>query len=246
MTSTPVEAQAMLSVCMATWNGARFVGAQLASILPQLGPGDEVVVSDDRSTDGTVEVVRSFGDPRVRVTEGPAVKSAMRNFEHALGLARGDIIALSDQDDVWHPGRVARLRERLAARRTPVHLVSLDARVTDEAGRVTEESLHARIGARPGLLRNVWNNRYVGATLGFTRELLELALPFPAGLPMHDMWLGLLAELHGGVEFVPGATMDYRRHGGAVTDFRIAFRPLTQIRRRANLAWNLARRSLGA
>jgi len=233
----------MLSVCMATWNGGRWVREQLSSILEQLGPGDEVVVSDDRSTDDTLAVVGSFGDPRIRVIEGPAAGSAMRNFEHALRHARGELVALSDQDDVWFPGRVARIRERLAARRTPIHLVVLDAQVTDEAGRVTEESLFRRIGARPGLLRNVYDNTYVGACLAFSRELVELALPFPSGLPMHDMWLGLLAEIHGGVEFVPGPMMAYRRHPGAQTNFRRAFIPVTQIRRRLNLAFNLAGRT---
>ena len=237
-------AGARLSVCMATWNGGRFLREQLGSILPQLGPSDELVLSDDRSSDDTLAVARSFGDPRLRIVEGPAARSAPLNFENALRHATGDLLTLSDQDDVWLPGRVALIRERLEARRGGLHLLALDARVTDEAGRVTDPSLFAKLRAGPGLLKNVYANTYVGCCLAFTRPLLELALPFPARIPMHDMWLGLLAELHGTAEFVPVPLLDYRRHAGNATSFAIEFRPVTQIRRRANLAWNLARRSL--
>lgn len=233
-----------LSVCMATYNGEPWVGAQLRSILEQVGPDDEVVVSDDGSTDRTLEVVRSIADPRVRVVPGGPFRDPARNFENALRQAAGDVVALSDQDDVWLPGRVARIRERFAAPHPPVFLLALDGEVTDESGGQLHPSLFRLNGARPGLLKNVYDNSYTGACLAFSRPLLDLALPFPARIPMHDMWLGLLAEIFGGVEFVPGRWMAYRRHDATATSFRREFRPLVQIRRRLNLAWNLARRTL--
>lgn len=233
-----------LSVCMATYNGGRWVREQLASILRQLGPGDEVVVSDDGSTDDTIDVVRSFADPRVRVLDGNAFRSPTRNFENALRHARGALVALSDQDDVWLDGRVALLRERLSRPGPSVRLVALDALVTDEVGAVTDPSLFRKIGARPGLLKNVYDNSYVGACLAFTRGLLDVALPFPAGIPMHDMWLGLLAELFGEVEFVHRPMLAYRRHGANATSFRREFRPAVQLKRRWVLATSLARRAL--
>lgn len=233
-----------LSVCMATYNGGRWVRDQLASILPQLSPDDEVVVSDDGSTDDTLAIVRSFGDRRVRVLDGNAFRSPTRNFEHALRHARGDLVALSDQDDVWLEGKAALVRERLARPGPRVRLVALDAVVTDHAGVVTEPSLFRKIGARPGLLKNVYDNSYVGACLGFTRELLDVALPFPPGIPMHDMWLGLLAELFGEVEFVHVPTLAYRRHGATATSFERKLLPLVQIKRRWVLATSLARRAL--
>jgi glycosyltransferase involved in cell wall biosynthesis len=233
-----------LSVCMATYNGGRWVREQLASILGQLAPDDEVVVSDDGSTDDTVAVVRAFGDPRVRVLEGNTFRSPARNFENALREARGELVALSDQDDVWLEGRVALIRERLAPAVPPVRLVAIDAVVTDERGAVLDPSLFRKIGARPGLLKNVYDNSYVGACLAFRRELLEVALPFPSGIPMHDMWLGLLAELFGTVEFVPVPLLAYRRHGANATSFERKFRPVLQIKRRWALATSLARRTL--
>lgn len=238
-----VSAAPSLSVCMATCNGGRWVRDQLSSILAQLGPDDEVVVSDDASTDDTVALVRSFADPRVRILDSPGFRSPTRNFEHALRDARGDLVALSDQDDVWLEGRVKLLRELLSRPGPAVRLVALDALVTDEAGAVTDRSLFRKIGARPGLLKNVYDNSYVGACLAFTRPLLDVALPFPPSIPMHDMWLGLLAEIFGEVEFVPVPMLAYRRHGANATSFRREFRPFLQLRRRWALASNLARRT---
>jgi glycosyltransferase involved in cell wall biosynthesis len=226
---------------MATYDGGRWVREQLGSILRQLGPEDEVVVTDDGSTDDTLEVVRSFGDPRVRILTG-GFASPVRNFEHALRHARGELVALSDQDDVWLDGRVALLRARLAAAPGAVHRVALDAVVVDEEGRTLAPSLFARIGAGPGLLKNVYDNTYVGCCLAFTRPLLELALPFPPRIPMHDMWLGLLAERFGTVEFVRAPTLLYRRHGANATSLQRRFRPVVQLRRRWDLATSLLKR----
>jgi len=232
-----------LSVCLASYNGARWIGDQLRSILVQLGPDDEVVVSDDGSSDDTLAVVRGLGDPRIRVASGGPFGNPVRNFENALGQANGALIALSDQDDLWLPGRTAVIRERLLPHLRAVRLLALDARVVGGAGEVLHPSLFERLRAGPGVLKNVYNNTYVGACLAFTRPLLVRALPIPAGTPMHDMWLGLLAELLGSVEFIHQPYLEFRRHGGNATDpFTITFRPLLQIRRRLALSWNLARR----
>ncbi len=231
-----------ISVCMATYNGGRWVGEQLSSILKQIGPDDEVVVSDDGSTDDTLAVVGSFGDQRVRVLANETGRSPVRNFENALRAARGDILALSDQDDVWLDGRVALIRARLSNPSTPVHLVAMDAVVSDENGAVLHPSLFERLGAGPGLLKNIYDNTYVGACLAFSRELLGFALPFPRGIPMHDMWIGLLAERVGTVEFVHTPMLVYRRHGANATSMKRQFKPILQIRRRCNLSMNLLRR----
>ena len=96
----------MISVCIATYNGARYIGEQLASILKQLSAEDEVVVSDDGSTDGTLDIVRSFNDRRIRIVDGPRRHSPTLNFEWALRNAKGEYIFLADQDDVWLPDKL--------------------------------------------------------------------------------------------------------------------------------------------
>ena len=76
--------------------------------------------------------------------------------------------------------------------------------------------------------------------MAFSRDLLDVALPFPPGVDMHDIWLGQLCERIGTTRFVPVVTMRYRRHGETATGFEVRFQPLQQIRRRVSLAWNLA------
>ena len=96
----------MISVCIATYNGSRFIDRQLRSILCQLGPDDEVVVSDDGSADDTLSIIRQFGDSRIRIIDGPHRHSPIWNFEKAMQAAKGDYIFLSDQDDEWLPSKV--------------------------------------------------------------------------------------------------------------------------------------------
>lgn len=231
-----------ISVCLASRNGERYIRRQLESILSQLTPEDEVIVSDDSSMDATLEIVRSLDNPRIRLYPGNTFFSPAFNFEHALKQVSGDIIILSDQDDVWLENRVETIREKF---RNPPHrwyLVVTDGRVVDEQERVIHDSIFETIGAGPGLLKNLWNNRYMGCCMAFTRELLEVALPFPRNLPMHDMWLGQLCERVGVTEFVPVPTILYRRHAASQTEFKVRLRPWLQIRRRLWLAYHLLKR----
>jgi glycosyltransferase involved in cell wall biosynthesis len=236
----------MISVCMATYNGERFLPRQLETILPQLALEDELVVSDDSSSDRTLTIVRDCADPRIRTFPGNTFHSPIFNFEHALRQARGDTLVLADQDDVWLPDKLGVVRDRFARRPPGPYLIALDAYVADESERVLHESLFEKLGAGPGFFKNIYANRYVGACLAFSRELLEIALPFPRNIPMHDMWLGQLGELVGTTEFVPEKTILYRRHGANLTDFRIRFRPWTQVKRRAVLTYCLLARTASA
>jgi hypothetical protein len=102
----------------------------------------------------------------------------------------------------------------------------------------------AKLDAGPGLLKNLWTNRYLGACMAFSRDLLDRALPIPGGVEMHDIWLGQLCERIGTTRFVPVVTMRYRRHAANVTGFEVRFQPLQQIRRRWSLAYHLARAKL--
>lgn len=233
-----------ISVCMASRNGARFIRRQLETILTQLGPADEVVVSDDSSTDDTIAIIKGFADPRIRLFENNTFFSPIFNFEHALKQATGEIIVLSDQDDIWLENKIAVIRERFRRRTAPVCLVALDGCVIDEQERILADSIFKKIKAGPGLVKNVYDNTYLGCCLAFSRELLAVALPFPRRIPMHDMWLGLLAEIFGEVAFVPEKTVMYRKHAASLTDFRIRFMPVTQIKRRFFLAYHLAARWL--
>ena len=96
----------MLSVCLATYNGSKYIKGQIESILPQLSPEDELIVSDDASTDETSNTVLSINDNRIRLVTNESVHGITGNFENAINLAKGDYVFLSDQDDKWLPNKV--------------------------------------------------------------------------------------------------------------------------------------------
>ena len=95
----------MISVCMATYNGERFIVGQIRSILSQLNADDELIISDDGSTDDTTILIEGIGDKRITLLNG-GFHSPIKNFENAIKHAKGDVVYLSDQDDLWLPGRV--------------------------------------------------------------------------------------------------------------------------------------------
>lgn len=198
---------------MATYNGERFLRAQLESILPQLGQDDEIVVQDDCSTDATLNMLEAFEDSRIRVSRNLQNLGVMRTVEKALARARGENIFLSDQDDIWLPGRVERALKLLGR----YDLVVVNCRVVDETLRTVNEDFFALLGSRSGFLRNLYRNTFLGCCMSFRRGLLERALPFPHPIPMHDMWIGLVATVWGSVYFHPEPLILYRRHDAAVT-----------------------------
>ena len=142
-----------ISVALAAYNGGEYIAEQLTSILGQLGGNDEVIVSDDRPDGSTKAAVLPFieSDGRVRYFEGPG-KGVIANFESALRRCTGDVIFLSDQDDVWLPGKVERVMREFEG---GAELVLHDASVTDSRLNVTERSYFALHGSNASYLRNI-------------------------------------------------------------------------------------------
>lgn len=211
----PISRDSIVSVALASCNGERWIAEQIGSILAQLGPNDEVVVADASSTDGTLSIVASFADPRIRILRDLPRGDIPGTFEHALRACRGEYLFLSDQDDVWLPGKVEQCLESLAS--SGAELLLHDARIVDTEGREITSSFLEWNGFSPGFLSNLWRPGYMGCALCFRRSLLERALPFPPRIPMHDWWLGLLAELGHGVFVLRRPYILHRLHGANAT-----------------------------
>lgn len=198
----------MISVCMASYNGEKYIREQIDSILKQLGENDELIISDDMSTDATVDIIQSYNDPRIVLTQG-SFHSPIFNFENALSLAKGDFIFLSDQDDIWMSDKINKTMQYLKK----YDCVVSDAIIVDGNRNIIYESFMRRQGSRPGKIANIIKNSYLGCCMAMNRRMIEYALPFPKDIPMHDIWLGAVAEHFGNPIFIKDKLIEYRRHG---------------------------------
>jgi len=220
---------------MATYNASHYIHEQIYSILEQLSCNDELIISDDCSTDETIELVNSIEDSRIKVIVGIENLGVIKNFERALRSARGDFIFLSDQDDVWLPGKVDECINALLFNQ----MVITDCIVVDSHLNILYESLFSKIGSKQGFFYNLFKNKYVGCCIAFRKELLFYALPIPSRVAMHDMWLGSVAQLIGGVVFLPKQLLLYRRHDANVTSFKSTNSILKKISFRLILLFSL-------
>ena len=226
-----------ISVCMATYNGERYLPDQLDSILPQLRPEDELIIVDDASQDATCAIVGQLSDPRIRLIRNEANQGVLASFETALRHTTGEIIFLSDQDDVWHPEKVNRFLHVFETR-PEITLAMSDAKLIDGDGRVISQSRIARRKFNPGVVSNVVKNSYLGCALAFRHSILRYCLPFPPSIPMHDMWIGILNELFGETAFLRESLISYRRHGhNASADKHGSYSQM--LRWRMHLVFNL-------
>jgi glycosyltransferase involved in cell wall biosynthesis len=201
------------SVVIATCEGERYIGEQLDSILAQLAPEDEVVISDDASTDGTLATIAQRKDPRVRVLANDHRVGYVANFQRAIEASRGETVFFSDQDDVWLPNKVAALDAALLNSRC----AASDAVVVDDTLQPLHRSYFESRGTRDFSRLSIYlKPKIIGATLACRRDYLQSLLPFPAGVP-HDFWLSLNAAHDGTLAVLRTPMILYRRHANAVS-----------------------------
>jgi glycosyltransferase involved in cell wall biosynthesis len=198
---------------MPTYNGEKYVREQLDSILCQLSENDEVIISDDGSTDKTPEIVRSYQDARIKILQNGRRHGVVGNLENALRKASGDYIFLADQDDVWASGKVKMVLTALAT----TDLVVSDCAVVDSDLRCIIPSYFQHNHSQPGFWRHLYHNSYLGCCIAFRKEILRMCLPFPQHIPMHDIWFGFVVELFYSSRFIPQKLALYRRHGGNIS-----------------------------
>jgi hypothetical protein len=218
-----------VSVALCTFNGEKFLKPQLESILAQTFAPEEIIISDDGSTDQTLSIIADFvgrsaaGDISARITLlDPAPRSGVAaNFQRAIQACSGSLIALSDQDDLWRDDKLARLVSYLNIHPSCM-LVHSDARLVDRNGASLGHTLLTALGVSPRDKRLIQSgdaltvllrrNVVTGATVLFRRELLAWAVPIPAGW-IHDEWLAMTAAVSGGVGLLDEPLVDYRQHG---------------------------------
>lgn len=198
----------MISICMATYNGEKYLVEQIRSILLQLREVDEIVISDDGSFDTTIDIIQQFADKRIKLLHNKN-HGIIYNFENALKYAKGDYIFLCDQDDIWLPSKI----DEMILILQEYDLVVSDCIVVDKDRNVILRSYFRHLSSRKGFFKNLYRNSYLGCCMAFRRSVFDYALPFPKHIAMHDIWIGLSVELHGTSFFLEKPLSLYRRHG---------------------------------
>ena len=206
-----------ISIAVATYNGSRFLREQLDSFLAQTRCPDEVIISDDCSTDDTLKIVRAFAKRApfdVVLIRNDYRMGYTANFSQALMKAKGDLVFLSDQDDVWFPIKIERMVGYAHNDRTSLVLMN-DAALTDawlcdtgltKLGQISSSGLN--------------QTRFVmGACVAVRRELLDLCLPIPAKYRSHDSWIIGMADGVGRKRVFSDVLQLYRRHDRNVSQF---------------------------
>lgn len=219
-----------ISVALCTHNGAHFLREQVRSICLQSLPPVEIVLSDDASTDGSVDVVRAAvaecaaerpaRPVALRIFENRPALRVVKNFEQAIRACTSELIALSDQDDIWLPDRLAQMAP-LFGRDPNLLLLHTDARLVDADRRDLGHTLFHALEVTPSEIERIHGgnafdvflrrNLVTGATTVFRRSLLEHALPLPIEW-VHDEWLGIIASAIGRVDLLEQPLIDYRQH----------------------------------
>jgi len=209
----------MISVCIATYNGEKYVSEQIRSILSQTKPVHEIVVSDNCSTDRTIEILRSFEDERIKIFTFEH-KDVSLNFENALQKSKGEYIFLSDQDDIWAENKV----EVMLNEAQKSDLVISNAMLFNESGEIGD--WFTLRGSTKGVLTNLMRFSFLGCCFLIKRDLLLRCFPFPPHktLVSHDNWLYVNAALKGKVSIIDNCLVKYRRHSlnvsGGITSTR--------------------------
>ncbi len=213
-----------ISIAMTSYNGARFIAEQLKSLLSQTIRPEEIIVCDDQSLDGTVDIARNLAkhaDIPIVVSVNESRLGYRANFMRAASLCSGELIAFCDQDDVWRADKLEIVARAFSDR--DVLLVFHNAELVDEGLRRLGHFVHntessPQVTGRLG--RNPWNAP-LGFTQTFRKELLQFSTlrlqtedPFaPSEHLAHDQWIPLLAGAFGKTAYVAEILADYRQHG---------------------------------
>jgi glycosyltransferase involved in cell wall biosynthesis len=245
------HSQEKISVALCTYNGERFLSRQLASMQQQTRLPDELVVCDDRSTDSTIEILQEFsasaGFP-VKITRNEHNLGFVANFERAIQLCQGDLIALSDQDDIWYPTRLERSQQEFVAH-AGVGLVFSDADIIDDQDQLIGMRLWQNFGftgeRKQRLLAGDYTvlakNRFVtGATVMFRSRLRENCLPVGAGW-LHDEWLAATAAAIKHLRPIDSPLIRYRQHNSQ----QVGLSPAPSFREKNQRHWTELSRQIG-
>jgi glycosyltransferase involved in cell wall biosynthesis len=205
----------LISIVLATYNGAKFLRTQLDSVLQQDYPNLEIIVSDDNSTDDTVAIIESYQqlNTSIQLVCSNTNQGYIKNFEQGCKLAKGEYVALCDQDDQWHPQKISKLYAAIGdaalvyansilcnEKMEPIGVTIADRVTCKDFSSPLEQAIFCRIYGHAMLIKN---------------QFLQHIFPFPTIIP-HDWWIAYTATVNGGIRYIPDQLAWYRQHSNNV------------------------------
>lgn len=206
-----------ISICMATYNGEKFIKEQIESILIQLGTNDELIIVDDCSKDHTIQIINDFNDKRIRLYKNETNRGHVYTFSKAVSLSKNQYIFFSDQDDIWVPGRLEKMRDLLI--KTGVNVLSSNFDLLLQDGTYKQAHKWRLYYQDSSLyLKNILNiflgkRSYLGCAMAFHRNIINIAFPIPKYVESHDLWLAMAANLTRSNLHMEEVTIVRRIHG---------------------------------
>ena len=206
-----------ISVCLATYNGAKYIEIQLHSILRQLSVSDEVIILDDFSKDNTLDLVRNFEDKRIKVFKNEINRGHVYSFGKAIELASNELIFMCDQDDIWLDRRLEFMKCSLL--KSKALLISTNSNFIDSDGNIIDYSLDGVNSISSDKhFKNILDifvgkTNYVGCAMAFKKELNKLILPIPSYVESHDLWIAMAANIIKANLHLDEQTLSRRIHG---------------------------------
>jgi glycosyltransferase involved in cell wall biosynthesis len=208
------------SVCIATYNGEKFIAQQLKSILNQLKLNDEIIIVDDASSDKTLDEIRKINDSRIKLTTLNKNIGHVLAFEKALERTSNEIIYFSDQDDVWLSEKCIKVLDKFSTEIDSCLVVHSLSSINDEGMLISDNWLALPEANEKGfkfLLSELFQSKIFGSASAFKSNLLQIILPFPKFVYAHDHWLSICASLTGNTSFMSDNLVYRRIHDNNVT-----------------------------
>ena len=209
-----------ISVAMAIYNGEKYIKEQIDSILSQLEEKDELIISDDGSQDNTIEIIKELSKkyPQIKLINGPR-KGVKQNFANAITNCNGKYIFLSDQDDLWMENKVNSVLKVFEEQNCDCITHDCDV-INSDNTKVLIDSFFEYRKSKPGVLTNIYKNRYLGCCMAFNSDMKKYILPIPNDIEMHDQWIGIICDKHGKSIFLNKKLFHYRRHEDNVSSMK--------------------------
>lgn len=205
-----------ISVVMTSYNSEKYISEQLESILQNCEADTEIIICDDCSTDNTINIINTFDDSRIKLYINNVNLGVNKNFENALHFVTGDIVIISDSDNVWLKGKITHVLPYF--RNNKVGLVMHDAIITNDKLEPIVDSYFGWRHSKPGLLRNIIKNGYGGSMIAFKSSLMRHILPFPKKMPFFfDEWIGMVCSKYSKCIFINEKLSMWRRHDSTVS-----------------------------